>query len=143
VPGALVHRNAETYDRHFHDIDIVRGSHLSMLYPGVRVARVNSIHHQGIKQVAPDFSVEAWSMPDHIPEAIRRRFLRGQAFIAATQWHPEFGSAGEAVLDPGPILHDFLNACERAKVKPLSGHSPFRIRDRAARLLRHALLRRR
>lgn len=143
VPGALVHRDAESYDMHFHDLDIVRGSHLSMLYPGVVRGRVNSIHHQGIKQVAPDFSVEAWSVPDHIPEAIRRRFMRGQAMIAATQWHPEFGANGVATLDPGPILHDFLGACERVQVRPLSGHAPFRIRDRAARLLRHALLRRR
>ena len=34
---------------------------------------VNSIHHQGVKDLAPGFEVEAWSIPDRVPEAIRRR----------------------------------------------------------------------
>ena len=42
-----------------------------------------------------------------------------------------------------PLLGDFLAACQRAKFQPTSGDSPFRIRDRASRLLRRALLRRR
>ena len=33
-PGTLQHRNATTYDQHFHDIQIVEGSHLAKLYPG-------------------------------------------------------------------------------------------------------------
>ena len=43
----------------------------------------------------------------------------------------------------GVLLGDFLAACQRAKFQPAHGHSPFQIRDRAARLLRRALLRRR
>ena len=70
-PGALQHRNATTYDQHFHDIHIVPGTHLAQLYPGKPRVRVNSIHHQGIKRVAPDFIVEALSEPDGVPEAIR------------------------------------------------------------------------
>lgn len=70
-PGALQHRNAVTYDQHFHDIQIVPDSRLAQLYPNVPRARVNSIHHQGIKRVAPDFVVEALSEPDGVPEAIQ------------------------------------------------------------------------
>ncbi len=72
-PGALQHRNASTYDQNFHDVEFVPGSRLAQLYPGVRRARVNSIHHQGIKRLAPDFEIEAFSHPDVVPEAIRRR----------------------------------------------------------------------
>ena len=141
-PGAQLHRNASTYDQHFHDIDIVPGTRLAQLYPGQRRVCVNSIHHQGIKQIAPDFVVEAFSHPDGVPEAIRRRPGRGRGgYIAATQWHPEFHKAGTQTVDDTAILHDFLNACTAAHSFPFPGHSPLHIRDRAARLLRQALLR--
>lgn len=141
LEGAQQHRNAGTYDEHFHHIDIVPGTRLAQLYPGEPSARVNSIHHQGIKRVAPDFVVEAFSKPDGVPEAIRRKPARGQGYIAATQWHPEFHKQGAQVLDDTAILEDFLRACNAARSKPFPSHSPLRIRDRASRLLRQALLR--
>lgn len=142
VPGAQQHRNPVTYDKHQHDIAIVPGSRLDKLYPNQPRARVNSIHHQGIKQVAPGFSIEAWSIPDRIPEAIHRA-SNSKSYIAATQWHPEFRDPEGRTLDDRVILEDFLNACERAQHRPALSHSPFQIRDRAARMLRRALLRRR
>ena len=142
VPGAQQHRNPITYDKHQHDIAIVPGSRLDRLYPNQPRARVNSIHHQGIKQVAPGFSIEAWSIPDRIPEAIHRA-ASGKSYIAATQWHPEFRDPEGRTLDDRVLLEDFLNACERAQHRPALSHSPFQIRDRAARMLRRALLRNR
>ncbi len=44
-------------------------------------------------------------------------------------------------LNSRPLLDDFLAACALAKQRPARSHSPFQIRDRAARLLRRALLR--
>lgn len=142
VPGAQQHRNPITYDKHQHDIAIVPGSRLDKLYPNQPRARVNSIHHQGIKQVAPGFSIEAWSIPDRIPEAIHCA-SNSKSYIAATQWHPEFRDPEGRTLDDRVILEDFLSACERAQHRPALSHSPFQIRDRAARMLRRALLRRR
>ena len=142
VEGSLRHRDPTTYDQNFHDIDIVPRTHLAQMYPGVLQARVNSIHHQGIKDLAPGFDVEAWSAPDHVPEAIRRREGINKSYIAATQWHPEFHKAGATdTLDDTAILNDFLGAARAARVKPQPAHLPGRIRDRAARLLRQALLR--
>ena len=148
-PNALQHRDPVSYDQNFHDILLVEGSKLSRMYPGVQHARVNSIHHQGIKDLAPGFEVEAWSYPDRVPEAIRRvgrddgRGHRG--YIAATQWHPEFHRIGSTVstVDDTAILNDFLGACAAGRVQPPRSHrgTPGKIRDRAARLLRQALLR--
>jgi putative glutamine amidotransferase len=73
-PQTLQHRDAVSYDQNFHEIDIVGGSRLSALYPGVARARVNSIHHQAVKDLAPGFEIEAWSLPDNVPEAIRTRW---------------------------------------------------------------------
>lgn len=142
-PGALQHRNASTYDQHFHEVDIVSGTQLARLYPGQPRVTVNSIHHQGIKNLAPGFDIEAWSYPDGVPEAIRRNASHGRGYIAATQWHPEFRASQAITLDDTPLLHDFLAACSRARVLPRPGHSPLQIRDRAERLLRRALLRQR
>ena len=63
------------------------------MYPGVRNARVNSIHHQGIKDLAPGFEVEAWSIPDRMPEAIRRtRRAAAAATSRPRNGIPEFHS---------------------------------------------------
>ena len=148
--GALRHRDPVTYDLNFHEVDFVQGTRLAQLYPGVLRARVNSIHHQGIKDLAPGFEVEAWSHPDHVPEAIRRKAPSGLAsltgprrgYIAATQWHPEFHKPGANTVDDTAILHDFMAAARAARAQPAPGISPLHIRDRAARLLRQALLRR-
>ena len=148
--GALRHRDPVTYDLNFHEVDFVQGTRLAQLYPGVLRARVNSIHHQGIKDLAPGFEVEAWSHPDHVPEAIRRKAPSGLAsltgprrgYIAATQWHPEFHKPGANTVDDTAILQDFMAAARAARVQPAPGISPLHIRDRAARLLRQALLRR-
>ena len=144
VPGSQLHRNPPEYDRHYHDIAIVPGSRLEALYPTLDRARVNSIHHQGIKDVAPEFDVEAWSLPDRIPEAIFRKPGTLKSYIAATQWHPEFQfrNPDTSTLDDSVLLRDFLAACSRARVSPAVSHSPFQLRNRAARLLRRALLRR-
>ncbi|BEP64381.1 hypothetical protein GmRootV213_49350 [Variovorax sp. V213] len=144
-PETIRHRDPVTYDQNFHQIEIVEGTRLAKLYPEVKTAKVNSIHHQGVKDLAPGFEVEAWSLPDRVPEAIRRRADKGRSYISATQWHPEFHKYGSTeTVDDTPILHDFLWACATARVAPQTspGAGSGRIRDRAARVLRQALLRR-
>ena len=139
---ALTHRDPVSYDKNYHDLVLVEGTRLSQMYPGVTHTRVNSIHHQGIKRLAEGFEVEAWSSPDRVPEAIRRKPHPGRGYIAATQWHPEFHQPGANTLDDSAILQDFMAAARAARVRPTPGISPLHIRDRAARLLRQALLRR-
>lgn len=142
-PETLRHRDAVTYDQNFHEIDVVQGTRLAQIYPGVLRARVNSIHHQAVKDLAPGFEIEAWSVPDKVPEAIRRRGGIRKGYIAATQWHPEFHKQGTNTIDDMPLLMDFLDACTAAQKRPPPADRtmPGHIRDRAARLLRQALLR--
>jgi len=140
VPGAQRHRDPVQYDRHVHAVQIEPRTRLARLYPAHMQGTVNSIHHQGIKELAPGFTVEAYSVPDHIPEAIRRTARHGKGYIAATQWHPEFRTRADVTLDSAPLLHDFLDACQRARHHRWPGSSPLHIRDRASRLLRQALL---
>ncbi|MEJ7929387.1 type 1 glutamine amidotransferase [Ramlibacter sp. AN1015] len=110
-PGAQRHRDAEAYDRNFHTLDVLPGTRLEQLL-GTRRHRVNSVHHQAIKQLAPEFEVEAFSFDDGLIEAIRHR---GPAWIHAVQWHPEFHFPELGVLDDRPLLLDFLRAADAAR----------------------------
>jgi GMP synthase-like glutamine amidotransferase len=60
------HHDPDAYDQHFHDIAFVAGTGLARLYSGLGRARVNSIHHQGIRDLGKDLVCEAVSVrPDH------------------------------------------------------------------------------
>jgi putative glutamine amidotransferase len=112
-PGAMTHRDAGLYDCNFHAVDFVPGTRLAQLYPGTARVTVNSVHHQGIKALAPDFTVEARCPDDQVIEAIR---WRGPSFVAAVQWHPEFHDPSDrSLIDDAPILRDFLDAARRAR----------------------------
>ena len=89
------------------------GTHLASLFPGLARASTNSIHHQGIKDLAPGFVVEARCPEDGVVEAVRRP---GEGFVAGVQWHPEFHEPGHPqTLDDRPILQDFLAAARAAR----------------------------
>lgn len=112
-PEALDHRMPGRYEHHHHTVEFVPGTHLASLFPDVSLATTNSIHHQGIKDLAPDFVVEARCPDDGMIEAVRRR---GPGFVAGVQWHPEFHDPDDpATLDDTPILNDFLTAARAAR----------------------------
>ncbi len=112
-PDAVAHRELARYERHFHEVEIVPGTRLAQLYPGLQRATMNSIHHQGIKDLAPGFVVEARCPQDGMVEAIRRS---GEGFVAAVQWHPEFHTPGDpATFDDAALLQDFLSAAAAAR----------------------------
>jgi len=110
-PGALVHRDAAAYDLNFHQVEILPDTRLANLLRNGR-HKINSVHHQGIKDLAPGFQVEAVSPEDGVIEAIRHE---GEAWIAAVQWHPEFHRPELGVVDDTPLLRDFLQAARTAR----------------------------
>ncbi len=115
-PTALKHRDAALYDRLFHRVVFEPGTGLAELYAGQPGATVNSVHHQAIKDLAPDFSVEARCPDDGTIEAVR---WQGSSYVAAVQWHPEFhaGVSEPALIDDAPLLADFRAACLALKNK--------------------------
>jgi putative glutamine amidotransferase len=108
LPGSFAHRARDAYNENYHAITIKPESGLARLYPQTRTAKVNSIHHQSIKALGRDLTVEALSESDGVIEAIRRQ---GSGYVFAVQWHPEFlHPLDTTVLDPAPILDEFLTA---------------------------------
>ena len=109
VPGALRHRDAEIYHENAHAVRFVAGSLLAELY-GRREARINSVHHQAIKELAPGLLEEAHSPVDGVIEAAR---WTGSSFAYGVQWHPEFQEARQAdLLSTEPLMTCFLEAVE-------------------------------
>jgi putative glutamine amidotransferase len=90
VRTELSHSLKEPKDCIAHAIQITRGSRLhNALGAAVDAActcRVNSRHHQAVKQIAPGLIVSA-TAPDGVIEAVEDPSLR---FCLGVQWHPEF-----------------------------------------------------
>ncbi|NUU03861.1 gamma-glutamyl-gamma-aminobutyrate hydrolase family protein [Herbaspirillum robiniae] len=111
VPTAIPHVN-DQYDSNYHALQFPQGSSLASLVK-TENAMVNSIHHQAVRDVGRDLSIEAVSGPDQIVEAIR---YRKAPFVMGLQWHPEFHRAGGAdLLDCTPILDSFLRAARETR----------------------------
>jgi putative glutamine amidotransferase len=112
VPNAQAHVN-DQYDRNRHTIVFPEGSTLAPLLSTQPAKLINSIHHQAVKEVGRELSVEAVSGSDQIIEAIR---YRKAPFVVGLQWHPEFHRAGgEELLDCTPILDAFLRAARETR----------------------------
>jgi putative glutamine amidotransferase len=112
VPGSLQHRNWEIYDQNFHQIEIVPGTALARLYPNVKTAKVNSVHHQAIKDLGRGLRSEAVAT-DQIIEAVR---LDGDTYVVGVQWHPEFQDPQDSsILNTQPILDEFLGEAKKRK----------------------------
>jgi putative glutamine amidotransferase len=113
-PQSLAHVDAAHYERQLHPVEILPGTRLSSLYPGLQQAAINSIHHQAVKDLGRDLVVEARA-PDGLVEAIR---WTGPGYVFGMQWHPEFLALRELhaeQLDGHPILHDFLAEARRVR----------------------------
>ncbi|UXN57648.1 gamma-glutamyl-gamma-aminobutyrate hydrolase family protein [Phyllobacterium zundukense] len=68
-----------------HSVSLAGGSLLSGLV-GADTIEVNSLHEQGIDQLAANLEIEALA-PDGVIEAVR---VRDAGFAVAVQWHPEW-----------------------------------------------------
>jgi putative glutamine amidotransferase len=81
----LQHRQSTPATKLSHPVRIASGSLLSRIVKTVTM-RVNSSHHQSVKDLAPSLIASAVA-PDGIVEAIESH---EQRFFLGIQWHPEF-----------------------------------------------------
>jgi len=90
LPNALVHDypgadGIPARTALVHPVRIEEGSRLSTIL-AEPILNVNSLHHQGIKDVAPGLKAVAYA-PDGLVEAVE---LPEHPFGIAVQWHPEW-----------------------------------------------------
>jgi putative glutamine amidotransferase len=68
-----------------HDVNVTTGTRMAEIMDGTE-SRVNSFHHQAIRDVADCFTVSTVSVPDNVVEAVE---MPGERFVVGVQWHPE------------------------------------------------------
>jgi putative glutamine amidotransferase len=88
MPGAIRHayftKDGFARDYPAHDVRLVPDSRLASLLGGDHFT-VNSLHHQGVKDLAPDLTPVGHA-PDGLVEALE---VHGHPFAIGVQWHPE------------------------------------------------------
>ncbi|MES2177133.1 MAG: gamma-glutamyl-gamma-aminobutyrate hydrolase family protein [Gemmatimonadota bacterium] len=90
LPGAIKHDYFPFSGQHFsrdylaHEVDVTAGSRLAELV-GAGPLRVNSMHHQGIRELGVGLVATA-EAPDGLIEAIEGI---DDSYLVAVQWHPE------------------------------------------------------
>jgi putative glutamine amidotransferase len=87
LPGAIKHDYDSDLQRQYlaHPISVEKGSALAGIL-GEYGINVNSLHHQGAKDLAPGVKAAAYA-PDGLVEGLE---LPGHPFGMAVQWHPEW-----------------------------------------------------
>lgn len=84
--GGIDHTYPTTMRTHLvHEVKIEEGTQIAAVV-GEPVLRVNSLHHQGLKEIAPELRVTGYA-PDGLVEAVE---MPDHPFGLAVQWHPEW-----------------------------------------------------
>lgn len=107
-PASSDHRSAEKYDTIAHPVHFTKGSFLEALYIDEAQPKINTVHHQAVKELGKDLEVLATS-PDGLVEAIGYTKMPAGK-VMGVQWHPEFTPtlSGE-VIDHHRLFQVFLN----------------------------------
>jgi putative glutamine amidotransferase len=95
--AALVHRDWHQYDALGHELRLDPESWICRVYGGATALHVNSVHHQGLRELAPPLRATAWA-PDGIVEAVEMK--DGREWIMGVQWHPEWLETTPHASDP-------------------------------------------
>jgi putative glutamine amidotransferase len=111
-PEGIKHDYFPTYgfqrDHLAHDVALHDGTRLRSVMGRAEIA-VNSMHHQGIKALAPAL-VSAATAPDGLIEAVES--ADGQ-FLVGVQWHPEVFEI--ANRPTGELFREFVRAAEAGR----------------------------
>lgn len=88
-----------------HEVKIEEGTYLAEIF-GEPILKVNSLHHQGLKDVAPSLHVAGYA-PDGLVEAVE---LPDHPFGLAVQWHPEWLTDQESTRN---LFRKFVDAAHK------------------------------
>ncbi len=84
--AATCHKQPKPYTVPTHAVAIAADTLLADCLDHCQTLEVNSLHHQGVKALAPELRAAAVA-PDGIVEAIEHP---GKRFFVGVQWHPEY-----------------------------------------------------
>ncbi|MEB3198720.1 MAG: gamma-glutamyl-gamma-aminobutyrate hydrolase family protein [Candidatus Sericytochromatia bacterium] len=115
-PSPVHHSQRDHRYKAVHPVRVDPESYLGQILP--KVIAVNSLHHQGIKDLAPGLRASAWS-PDGLVEGVE---AVDHPCRMAVQWHPEnlAGSYPEFLR----IFERFIDFARQAREARVSGSGP-------------------
>ena len=114
-PGTVEHDVKGARDARSHDVRIEPGSAIARAL-GTTQLRVNSFHHQGVRELAPSLTASGWSN-DGLIEAFEQV---DDGWIVAAQWHPEEMHGDAAAADLGlfrTLVAEAVQAQERTPAR--------------------------
>jgi putative glutamine amidotransferase len=88
-----------------HSVEILSGTKLAAIL-GAGTRKVNSLHHQAIKELAPGCVISARA-PDGVIEGIEKP---GRSFLLGVEWHPEL-LWQEVTPEELKLFQAFIEAC--------------------------------
>ena len=106
--GCIRHQQQQSSHYASHKAVVKEGSLLHRIYGSTEV-KVNSFHHQAVKDLAPgmrltavasDGVIEGFEKPDH-------------PYFVAVQWHPERLVEGPHHPEHKPLFKSFVDACRK------------------------------
>jgi putative glutamine amidotransferase len=107
-PQVIKHRDAELYDKISHEVTFTPDSLFEKLYSPFIPAKVNTVHHQGVKDLGKELKIQAISTEDGIVEAFTWNGAE-EGKVMGVQWHPEFFHTIQDQLIPAePVYNQFL-----------------------------------
>lgn len=104
----IAHSQPFRYNMPSHTVTLTEGSLLSKL-AGEKTLKVNSMHHQAVKDVAPGLTATAYS-PDQLVEGVE---MPGYPFFLGVQWHPEYLWEKDEMAFR--LFQNFVDACKNDK----------------------------
>lgn len=104
-PTALHHAQQEPPEEVTHDVTLIPGSKLADVL-GVPRLRVNSHHHQALKDLAPGLTAVSYALDGLIEGAE----MPGHPFFLGVQWHPERLWEGTNAAH-SRLFQAFVHAC--------------------------------
>ena len=69
--------------------------------------KVNSLHHQAIKDLAPGLRIAAVGMEDNVIEAVEGK---EHSFVVGVQWHPEMSPTPRFRREMDTLVKKFINS---------------------------------
>lgn len=99
----IVHIRVVPEEENFHTVNIEKNSYLAKVLGETEAVRVNTSHHQAVKDLAERFVVTA-KAPDGVIEAMENK----DASVLCVQWHPERLQDMEIYRK---LIKDFVDRC--------------------------------
>ncbi|WP_018132980.1 gamma-glutamyl-gamma-aminobutyrate hydrolase family protein [Effusibacillus pohliae] len=112
-PGALQHSQKAARGVDTHWVELAEGSYLHRIFGQTQI-RVNSLHHQAIRQAAAGLVVTG-TASDGVIEAVE---APGCVFTIGVQWHPESMAERDPLMQA--LFREFVDQSRAAKKNRLS-----------------------